>query len=93
MAEAYKCDRCGKFYDGHDIPIEISDKDGYRMNAKQIRLYGDLNHRVPAAIPGLFNDKILAGPSKTEKLDLCENCMAKLYSWLVNPDATDERDK
>lgn len=87
MAEANRCDRCGTLYDGHFNPIAVNDKDGYTMNAKQVRLYGDLNHKFESKLSSVF-DKYLAGPSKTEKLDLCEDCMRELELWLNHTDTT-----
>lgn len=87
MAEAYRCDRCGELYDGHDNPITINDKDGYTMNAKQIQIYGNINHKFESKLASVF-DKYLTGPSETEKLDLCENCMRELELWLNHENTT-----
>ena len=56
MAEAKKCDRCGKYYDTN--------------KGKSIR--------------GIYVNsiKIIAGSSLHMSLDLCDDCIDKLYKFL-----------
>ena len=80
MSDAYKCDRCGKFYDAQDeYWVKIA-------NGIYNRTFDNNNELIIRSI-SIYDRNI----DDTRRLDLCALCANELAEWLCDKDSKNRK--
>lgn len=75
MAKAYKCDRCGKYYDRQTVT--------YNDDPGRTAQEGDHFYKIIRSFAGY-------GPRADESVDLCPECLNDFHNFLKNKEAEDD---